>query len=805
MTLQQITDPTQGTPFRGGAVTRRKKAVLPFGSYSWLQNMRNRHPGFIKRKGQTRLHVTADGTNEVLNLYEFIKTRVSEQHFLAQMSDGDLLEATYLPPTISPGAFGSVVHAGSANQIAASFATILDTMIYANGVDQHQIWGGTSSYVENFIIYDHPSEAPADIPRLGRDYSVQVSDGRSNTVAVLDSLNTYANFECIFIGVPVKAKSVTVTIAAANGNASVLSGYYRKTDNTWAALSGFSDGTASGGATFAQNGTISWTVPTDWKDSYMYAQNKFWIQLRVSAQLDSNVEISAVTYDSDFQDIINMWNGLPQEGIEARVELTNNYEIYATQTVDVGGLPAGNKVYLGFTDPIEGLYVDPGSTPATAGISLSTLKYWNGTQYLSVGSFDDSSTGLTRAGWITFPRQSAVQPRQFQGGDFYLYWYELTWDTALDADMILEFQGMPYFDVTELGQSYCCVAWKERACYTFDRFGAYIYVAASGYPQVLNGFDFGILKAGDGRSNRVVWMRRFHNELMVAQEEKGVEGGCITLFEGYSPETFGKLVLSSQVGGMNNKSVVIVDGVLTSTRTDETIKTIAFWISRYGVMASDGRTVQVISDDIQNYFDPKEPEYIRRGYEDKHWLNYDSSDNVLRLGLVSGDGATEPNVFPVFDLVDKTWSFDTPEQEIGCMTEVSAGSGDIEVLQVGGGVDDGRVYRLNDGRKDVDTAIYSYADIELGHQGALISLVEMMLRFKAEEYGEMSFQIYQNGILIFTIALGLLPDIPAEEFVRHRLPTLVDGHQITIRISNGNRDDDFEMIDWGTRAFIQPD
>jgi len=394
---------------------------------------------------------------------------------------------------------------------------------------------------------------------------------------------------------------------------------------------------------------------------------------------------------------------------------------------------------------------------------------------------------------------------QFQGHDFYLYWYELTWDDDLDSDIVCEFQGMPYFDITELGESYVCCAWKERACYTFDRWGAYIYVSAAGYPMVLNGNDFGILKAGDGRSNRIVGMRRFHNELMVWQEEKGVEGGCVTLFEGYSPETFGKIVLSSQVGGMNAKSMVIVDGVLTSTRTDETIKTIAFWLSRYGVMASDGRTVQVISDDIQNYFDPKEPECIRNGYEHAHWLNYDSSDNVLRIGLVSGDGATEPNVFPVLDLVDKTWSFDTPEQEIGCMTEVSAGSGDIEIIQVGGGVDDGTVYRLNNGTKDVTTAIDAYADIELGYQSLIIALTEIVMRFKGQQSGSMSISVLQNGVSVFSIPLSMVPDRPTEEFVRHRFSLNVTDHQITLRISNGNRDDDFHLIDFGITSYAQPD
>jgi len=115
-------------------------------------------------------------------------------------------------------------------------------------------------------------------------------------------------------------------------------------------------------------------------------------------------------------------------------------------------------------------------------------------------------------------------------------------------------------------------------------------------PLVLNGDDFGIIEAGDGRNNRWTSARQFHNELLVWQEERGREGGCLTLFEGDEPKNFGKLLLSSKLGAANAKSTVVVDGVLTSTRTDEVVKTMAFWISRYGVCATDGRTCTIFSD-----------------------------------------------------------------------------------------------------------------------------------------------------------------------------------------------------------------
>jgi len=261
--------------------------------------------------------------------------------------------------------------------------------------------------------------------------------------------------------------------------------------------------------------------------------------------------------------------------------------------------------------------------------------------------------------------------------------------------MTVSILTMPRFDITLYGKSQCSCVWKDRVIYSFNEYGQYLYASTTNNPMALNGYDYGILEAGDGRAHKVVAMRRFYNELMVWQEEKGTEGGCLTLFEGYSPETFGKLILTSRLGTMSNKTVAVVDGVMISTATDQELKTMCFFLSRHGVCSTDGRTVSIISDEIQNYFDPTKSECIRRGYEDKMWLEHDVSGGLIRIGLVSGSSATTPNVFPVLDLVDKTWSFDTPAQELSCMLNVDAESGDVATVQVGGGVDDGYVYQLN--------------------------------------------------------------------------------------------------------------
>ena len=792
MTLERYTD-IKALPLEGGCITAVEKSSIPFGGMSQMQNLRNRHPGFQQRGGQRKLHSTADGTNKVLSLYQFQKTLTTEQHFFAQMSDGDVLEATSQPPEVTAGEFGTEAFSGSSGQIPASWGVMDDVMLHANGVDQHQLYGGTSSPIEKFYV--HKGTAVGAVPVIGEDYSDNITLD-DDAVAILDSLDTYANGDCIFFRTPLPAKSITITITAANGSASVASLYYAKNDGTWAAVSGFSDGTASGGATLAINGTMSWTMPTDIQPKYLYGSSGWWYQIRLSATLDSEVEITYVTYNTNWLDLENVWNGVIQYAVEVQVEGTDNWETYGAGAVDIDALAAGKKIMIALTDPSEGLYVDPGATPNATGTAITSLKYWNGSSMISVGSVVDGTNGMTNAGWITFPRQAA-HPHQFGTSQYHAFWYELIWDSNIAADTVISILTMPYFSVGELGKSRANCVWKDRACYSFNRWPAYIYVTQKDSPMVMNGSDYGILKAGDGRANAVVNMKRFHNELMVWQEEKGVDGGCVTLFEGYSPSTYGKLVLSSKIGSMNAKSVAVVDGVLTATATDETIKTLAFFLSRYGVCVTDGRTISIVSDDIRNYFDPTKDECIRRDYEEGMWLEHDTQDNVIRIGLVSGSSATVPNIFPVLDLVTKTWSFDTPTQELSCFANVAAGSGETVIAQVAGGVDDGTVYQCNYGKNDISIGIDASLRFELSDGGQVLNLEELLLIAKAIESGNAIIQIYSNNIADGSTAVGIFAGLGGQSVRRHRLPIDRTAELLSVKIGNGKKDEELYLLEAG--------
>ena len=774
--------PLQTIPFRGGAKTNIEPGQLPAGYYSMVSNIRQRHPGMQQRAGQTPLHTVADSTNKVLSLYGFSKGRRTEGHLLAQMSSGTILDATNLPPAVTIGVFGPVIFAGSAGQIPGSWSNMMDILVHSNGIDQHRLWPGTLSYVGKFVVYKSASALP-DVPGIGEDYSDKVADGIATNVGLLGTIGTNAT-DALLVWCPVVPNSLKFTMGATVNavTASIAVAYW---NGAWTALS-IADNTAVAGATLHQTGTVTWTAPGDYLPYYMYGRCGYWLKITFNAALTAGTSVAECEYAAPVQTLQNIWDGVLIDAVEAQtyIAATGVYNTYGGAAILVGGMTSSDILYFAAADNCEAIFIDVGQTPnTTAGTTITGFLRWTGEAWTSVGSFVDGTAGLTQSGWIRFPRASTEQPLNFNNANYYAHWYKMTFSATLLAGMTIWIQSRPYFDIEELGKGVCNASWKGREVYTFDRWPDYLYITAQNNPTGLNGIDYGIIQVGDGRAHKVTAMRKFHNELLVWQEEKGEEGGCLTLIEGYSPVTYGKLILSSRLGAMNSKCVAVVDGVLTSTATDEVIKTLAFALSRYGVYMTDGLTCSLISEDVDNYFDPTKSECIRRGYEKEMWLTYDSTYNVLRIGLVSGGSATVPNVFLVFDLVDKTWGFDTLGQVLACATELGAGSGNAPVVQVGGGVADGLVYLLNSGADDGATPVTSYVTVELNMNGAKFMVREALMRCKAQT-GNITLTPYINAISQTTKTLNQVAEVTNQTVRRHLFNLNLVAHWASLKFTH---------------------
>jgi hypothetical protein len=93
--------------------------------------------------------------------------------------------------------------------------------------------------------------------------------------------------------------------ASVNNNAATLTVEYWD-GGAWAAVSGLSDGTASGGAPFAQDGNLSFTRPGDWAPNEVDGVTKLWLRVTTSADLDT-VTVNEISIGQQQAWEISLW------------------------------------------------------------------------------------------------------------------------------------------------------------------------------------------------------------------------------------------------------------------------------------------------------------------------------------------------------------------------------------------------------------------------------------------------------------------------------------------------------------------
>lgn len=138
------------------------------------------------------------------------------------------------------------------------------------------------------------------------DFSQEAQDGLAATDVTLSSLNTLANGDFLLVGSHLPFGGVYCDVDSTNGNASVLTVEYWD-GSTWADITA-TDNTAAGGATFAQDGTITWTVPAAWAKTSLADiaspvpgfgvayrnESLYWTRWKVSAALDASCTLNAM-------------------------------------------------------------------------------------------------------------------------------------------------------------------------------------------------------------------------------------------------------------------------------------------------------------------------------------------------------------------------------------------------------------------------------------------------------------------------------------------------------------------------------
>ena len=796
-------------PAAGGVNTEWDKPQLGIGDYSNAENVRSKGPGFKLRPGLLRHHTTSLGY--VLSMF----SHKNGEYFFAQLDDGDVYEASSLPPTAAAGTFGgdptldedALNINGTGDIRPGSWSVIRDNVLFSQGKMQHTIRPADDAkpllvvFVKSTTAHRIIDEETADITDDVTDPgSTKVSDTLTFTVADEDSLYICTEF---------KGESFEFDLETIPGGTKTLEFSYFNGDG-WTVQSGgdYVDGTLD----WAQDGTIYAPIDERSTTEYptvMFGQSGYWYRFELGSTVaEPTISFNSISYTSTFQLLENVMSPLPDPAVEVQVETdAGEYETYAGAGVTVSALTAGNFIYFSTTDPVWAIYAEVGSTPnTTATTAIDDLDVWDGENWTTVGTPEDLSNGLANTGYISWDR-TAVTPRKraFEGSQYRAYWYRISFTQTLSDPILLAISTLFYYDIATFGQvGEVSTAWRQRGCWTFSKFPRDIYVSQKDRPNVLNGDDYGILIPGDGRYHRVTAMLSFYNELMAFQAEEGKDGGCITLFEGYSPETWGKLLLSTRLGTFSQASVCIIDGNTSVTKTTDVTQTQVGFISKYGIYITDGQQIRDISEPIRNYFDPENDEYIDVGGH--HWMEYDRQGNGIRVGLETIQASGAPDVFLYFHLDTLEWTFDTYTDALPtAFCEVTAASGDpyIDSLQylaaqsAGAGAE--LIYQCNP-KQDYDeepdgteVAVSGKVRMEFSGGGNYLEIRELVARFTSDSNYTLTKRVYENDVLdsdeteTFT-----MEDEDGGSFYRERILENVKlNHQFSLELEWENTEEDW--------------
>jgi hypothetical protein len=645
--------------------------------------------------------------------------------------------------------------AGDIDDFKPSWGVLDDILIMANGVGYARFYGGQSGQPckASCLVIDPAGD---DTGTLRYNWDV---DGITVDFTAAATSSSY-----VYLFSPVKSDKYIFDVSSANAAGTATWEYY--TGSTWTAIgsSNIVDTTISGGVAFAQDGYVFSDKFNSGVPQRLNGLSGYWVRFKMSNSGADFTAKAKVFYN--FTVMENVWDGVLIDFSEALFYdasgTSTPFYTYGNTTIDISEMQTGDFVYFSSLYIPEQIYVNVGNTPNTNSCTL-TFEYWDGAGWVTWTVLSDGSAGFSQTGFVNMSRatggsalindeEGGSQKQAFNNSINALHWFRVSVSAAVSDNTRIGLTYQPILSMTDFGTNCnCACVWKERAVYSFDNYPSWIYITRNGTVNVLNGEDYAVLQAGDGRRHKVKCMRKFHNELIVWQEELGKEGGCTTIFEGYTPATFGKFLLSAKIGTLNADTAVVVDGALQASRSDYNQATLAYFLSTYGVFFTDGQTIAGIHDPIRDYFDPKSANCIRNGYNDRAWLTHDETHHVLRMGFVSGSSATEPNVFPVFDLLTKRWSFDafatahTPR----CMEEISAESASSAVqVCVLAGSKDGDLFNatssnLND---NGDTAIDMQVRIEFNASGHLLNMNEFSVRFKRQSAGNITFYVYENGV-----------------------------------------------------------
>lgn len=688
--------------------------LLPVGGISDGKNMRkiSAAGGWKPRKGVTHHNTTQVAAVNVLSLHQYTHPRIEDYHFLAQIN-GNLYDATNDPPA-SGTTFGTSISTDISSTQPGFSDSIGDLLMYADGSGRPLLWGGDEPFCIGFAVWDSTTTSYVS-------YHREVRDNRLETWGVVLGGAADKYYVCS----PEIAEGIKLDLGTAVNSNAVTATVKSWVAGAWADRSA-TDGTASGGATHAIDGSLTWTRNATDTMTVIDGIMGYWYEVTWSGAMSGSVDVISCQVNFDMDRMSNKWSGVWQQPLAVRWhdqsagsitdvsgKLTNES---TAQYVNIAQATTSDEFFVKSDEPLTGIgFGVADGYESTADAQINNIEHWDGDSWVNntierdetLDTAADTSFAQTGTVWWNAagdtPKRKSMDWDSLPG-----YWYRVQWDASPDNtanDVRIYFVATATFP-EEMPAYDGVIEFKGRAFLWGDpEFPNRLRYSAKERPDSFSGEDSGYTDEF-GDSTPINSCVRFYNELIVTKEDS------VWLLEGFSPETFGNIRIADTVGCSSPKTLKVLEIGSTIMHSDEGLS-VALWMDTDGIYALDGRKPKKVSLPVDQYFNTEYSTAIAAADLDKIHAETDHLENEYHVLLPNGGSGH--GIELVYNVPFDEW-FPPWDRTVGgandyLVSMLKLRGTDNRYYTYGGG-SAGRVYRLEDDTSDKDA---SDADVAIQH------------------------------------------------------------------------------------------
>lgn len=596
----------------------------------------------------------------------------------------------------------------------------------------------------------------------------RVSDITRNTVNFSIPSAAYgaaaSQAEYLYLGSLVPLSGFKVYVGNANSAASTLAVTYWN-GAAWTGVTSLSDGTASGGVTFAQSGTVTFDSTSDIAKIKVINQIViYWYRIGISA-ISNGSTIYQITNRIPFQLIKDIWDGADRQCLSCQYYHSSAYndntvgiaeEDYSSADtasyLDISSMAsASDYIYLGFVERQTALSLTFVTAKVNANASNLTVSYWDGDAWTSVGTITDGTDNggktLGQSGTVSWNApQSGIEFKKEIGKKFPLYYYRLSVSANLSANTFIDYlAGIPAQNT--IGSYRFPMIGQDRLwlCNSNDSDVNAVMCSALGTSVVFNGDDS--IKIYFGDSTEIVaatsLFTQFGSNLynilafFKTNETWVVSGG--------GPDSWVKYQASDRIG-------CVAPLTMTTIHIDAEIapgmnQNVVIWQGSDGIYLFDGKAFTPIHTDIKDVFDKNSSTKINASMASKSVAFYNDFHGEWHWLFASGTSTTL-NKELVFDIRNAKWF----EIDRGSYLQAGVTVSDTNGNRYNYGfLDSGYMERLEYGNTFDGTSIaqtFTLGELALGKSlfdETQVRAISLIGKVKANTTNSISYNHYIDG------------------------------------------------------------